>query len=146
MLKKTYLLLMVQVRQLLLAHNRKSGFSLLEILIALLLFAVGFAAIAQVFARSLFASSDVEKVSLAVAFAQERMEQLRNLGYDNIFDESEPTPVTDFPIFSRQVIVTEQQTQAGCPTCRFKEVEVRLYYPSKPADNIISLFTYVSDI
>lgn len=118
--------------------DRKSGFSLLEVLLAILLFTVGFVAIARVFSTGLFAESDTEKVLIATDLAQERIEYFRNLSYNNIVDEPQ-APVPGFPLFSRQVDISD-------PRPGLREVEVIVYYPTKPGENSISLFTYVSDI
>jgi len=117
---------------------KKSGFSLLEVLLAIVLFTVGFVAIARVFSTGLFAESDTEKVLVSTNLAQERIEQIRNLSYNNIVDEPKAA-VSGFPIFGRQVIITYPQTN-------LKQIEVRVYYPTKPGENSIALYTYVSDI
>ena len=118
--------------------KKREGFSLLEVLLAFVLFTVGFVAIARVFSIGLFAESDTEKVLITTELAQERVEQIRNLSYNNIVNEPKAA-ISGFPIFQRQVIITYPQTN-------LKQIEVRVYYPTKPQENSISLFTYVSDI
>ena len=114
--------------------NRKGGFSLLEVLLAILLFTVGFVAIARVFSTGLFAESDTEKILVSTNLAQERIEQIRNLSYNNIVDEPKAV-VSGFPIFQREVIVSEIQPGLS-------EIVVRIYYPTKPGEDSVSLFTY----
>lgn len=120
---------------------KNKGFSLLEVLLAILLFTVGFVAIASVFSTGLSAESNTEKMLIATDLAQEKMEQVRNLAYNDIQPEKRDW-VSGFPLFSREVIVTFPLSGR----LDLRQVEVKVYYPTKPQENSISLYTFVSQI
>jgi len=62
------------------------GFSLLEVLVATTILAVGLAALAQLFAMSTNANKHARATTVATVLAIEKMEQLRGLmwGFDNL--------------------------------------------------------------
>jgi prepilin-type N-terminal cleavage/methylation domain-containing protein len=76
------------------AHRsrRDGGFSLLEVLIATSLMAVGLTALAQLFALSTRTNHSAKTTTYAAVLAQQKMEQLRGLtwGFDNL-----GLPITD---------------------------------------------------
>jgi prepilin-type N-terminal cleavage/methylation domain-containing protein len=76
------------------AHRsrRDGGFSLLEVLIATSLMAVGLTALAQLFALSTRTNHGAKTTTYAAVLAQQKMEQLRGLtwGFDNL-----GLPITD---------------------------------------------------
>lgn len=63
------------------------GFSLLEVLIALVLFTGGVVTICQAFSAGMFTSTDVENVDLALNLAQARLETV----YDVLKDTDIPS-------------------------------------------------------
>ena len=72
--------------------RRDGGFSLLEVLVATTLMAVGLTALAQLFAVSTRSNHGAKTTTYAAVLAQQKMEQLRGLtwGFDNL-----GLPITD---------------------------------------------------
>ena len=66
--------------------GREGGFSLLEVLVATTLMAVGLTALAQLFAVSTKSNHSAKTTTYAAVLAQQKMEQLRGLtwGFDNL--------------------------------------------------------------
>src|SRR5215210_2853044 len=62
--------------------SSEAGMSLVEVLIAMLVMAVGLAAIVAGFSSGIFATSRAAKTSSAGAMADEQMERIRGVGYD----------------------------------------------------------------
>ena len=54
-----------------------AGFTLLEILIALVLFTVGVVVVVGLFGDGLLSSSDAESTTIAMNLAQKKMEEMR---------------------------------------------------------------------
>lgn len=119
------------------------GFTLLEVLITTVIISVGVATLVGLFGNVLVASSDAENTLIAMNLAQQRMEEIRNLGFANITDE----PKTDvdainFPGFQREVEVDDP---VGEPTIDdLKEVTVTVYKTFKGTEISIALKTYIS--
>ena len=84
------------------------GFSILEVLIALLIFVVGVVGITKAFNTGLFASTDSENVNLALNIAQAKMEEIKNTPFEDLSD-SGPTTDINFTNFSLSVNVAEGQ-------------------------------------
>jgi prepilin-type N-terminal cleavage/methylation domain-containing protein len=88
--------------------SNESGFSLVEVLIAMGVMTVGLVSLAQLFTLSIRANHSSKTTTFAVMIAQQKMEQLRALtwGFDTI-----GLPVSDMSTNSASV-----PQAAGCPT------------------------------
>ncbi|MDP3730514.1 MAG: prepilin-type N-terminal cleavage/methylation domain-containing protein [Candidatus Omnitrophota bacterium] len=86
----------------------KKGFTLLEILLAAIVFSAGVVAILWAFSTGIFVSSDVENIDLALNIAQAKMEEVKNTPFAGLAD-SGPTADANFPRFSTTVNVAEGQ-------------------------------------
>ena len=84
-----------------------AGFSLMEVLIAMGVMAIGLVALAQLFAISTTANHASKTTTFATMLAQQKMEQLRGLtwGFDTV-----GLPISDL---STNISVVPQA--AGCP-------------------------------
>jgi len=91
-------------------HRR--GFTLLEIILALSLFAIGTIAVMDLIHRGQAGITDGENVLIATHLAQRRLEELRNTGYGSLTSESEASVTTPsgYTRFCRAVTVTTPYT------------------------------------
>lgn len=117
--------------------SSRKAFSLLEILIAIMIFTVGTISIMGLFNMGLFGDLDAENTSTALALTQRRLEEIRNLDFDTEIVNEAKAAVTGFPGFQREVIVTQPQTD-------FKQVTVTTYWTAKANEVGASLVTYIS--
>ena len=85
--------------------SRKSGFTLLEVLLTLVLLTVGVTFLSQAFSTGMLASTDVENVDLASNIAQAKMEELKNTSFAGL-SSSGPTADANFSNFNVTVSVT----------------------------------------
>ncbi len=118
--------------------RRKSGFTLLEILLTIILIVTAFSALSQAVSSGFFSASENENDLVAVHLAQEKMEELRNKSYSTVVNETKAV-VSGFSAFQREVIVTTPQTN-------LKQVNVIVYWFSKASELNVNLVTYVSNI
>ncbi|MDO8536123.1 MAG: hypothetical protein Q7S30_03855 [Candidatus Omnitrophota bacterium] len=88
------------------------------------------------FGYALDGSMDAEYTETAVALAQARMEQVKNYAYASIPTDSK-AQVSDFPLFQRQVNVTESPTD-------LKQITITVYWQFKDKEASERLITYVS--
>lgn len=86
----------------------EKGFSLLEVMIALIILAGATIAVCQAFSSGILASGDVENVDLALNIAQAKLEVLKNNGFAALAD-SGPALDPNFSNFNVTVNVAEGQ-------------------------------------
>ena len=121
------------------SRTTRGGFTLLEILLTLVLLAVGVVAIAGFFSYALESSLDAEYTEIATMLAQARMEEIRNIAYDSVVDEARAS-IAGFPLFQRQVEIDKDVF----PIADLKQVTVMVYWQFKGKEASEQLVTYVS--
>lgn len=107
-------------------------------LITILLLGTGFAALLQVMSAGLFTGGVNENEIIAANLVQEKIEELKNTQYSGISQETPAIAVTDFPAFTREVLVTTPQTN-------LKQVTVKVYWFVKSTQTNLTMVTYVSE-
>jgi prepilin-type N-terminal cleavage/methylation domain-containing protein len=118
------------------SRSTNQGFTLLEILIAILILTVGIAAIMWAISSGIYVTSDVENTDLALNIAQAKMEWLKNTAFASLAD-SGPTADTNFPRFSTTVNVAEGQNPM--------QVDVTVSWQVKGGQTSIGLTTLVAN-
>lgn len=117
--------------------NCNKGFTVLEVVIALLIAGIGVFALMDIFNKGYFGVREIEDYSLALSFSQEKMEQVVDApSFAGITSEAR-APVSGFSNFEREVIVTD-------PLADLKQVQVRTYWAVPNGENDVSLTTYFS--
>lgn len=128
----------------------KNGFTLLEILIALVLFTGGVVVVVGLFTSGLLSSSDAENTTIAMNLAQRKMEEIRNLTFTDIVAvpkaavniDVDGDGENDFPGFDIEVEVDDPP---GDPiTDVLKQVTVIVYWTYKGEQVEVPLVSYVS--
>ena len=119
----------------------RRGFTLVELMIAVLLLVGGIAASTFVFGRSIYATTDAELLEQGVALAQERMENLRGGSFASIANEAKAA-VSGWSEFQRQVAVT----QPAGTNSDFKQVVVTAYWDTTAGEVSTSLTSYVANV
>jgi prepilin-type N-terminal cleavage/methylation domain-containing protein len=92
-------------------NGRENGFTLVEVLIAVMVLAVAFLAMYQMQAMAVRGNETGNQVTIATVLAQDKMEEIRNTAYDNVISINFPAEnygmVPNYPQFRREVTVTE---------------------------------------
>ncbi len=115
---------------------KNRGFTLLEVLIALIILTIGVTAIIWAFSAGMYATTDVENVDLALNIAQAKMEQIKNTPFANLQD-SGPTADPNFANFNVSVNVAEGQNPM--------QVDVTVAWNVKGGSTNITLTTLVAN-
>ena len=117
------------------------GFTLLELMLALVLFASGTVALVELLRQTEVGRTDGENILLATHLAQRRLEELRQTAYSSVSDESKASvsSPSGFTRFSRQVAVTT-------PYTNLKQVVVTVYWNAPGGETNVSLQTYRANL
>ena len=121
--------------------QRDSAFTILEVILAAVLFAVGTVTTVELFHRAQAGATDGENVLIATHLAQRRMEELRNVAYGSLANESKASisSPSGFSRFSRQVTVTT-------PYTNLKQVVITVYWNAPGGETNVTLQTYRSNV
>ena len=124
-------------------HARSGGFTLLEIILALSVVAIGTLAALDLMRHAHGGLADGENVLVATHLAQRRLEELRNVTYASLASEGKAsvTSPTGFTRFSREVTVTTLTTTSPYNSSNLKQVEVKVYWNAPGGETHISLQT-----
>lgn len=120
---------------------KENGFTLLEVLIATVIIGVGVAVLIGLFGNVLAASGDAENTLIAMNLCQQRMEEIRNLAFAGIADESK-ADVSGFSGFQREVEVDPPDVDPDMSD--LKQVTVTVYWTFNGDEISVPLETYIS--
>lgn len=118
--------------------KRANGFTLLEMVMTVALFVFFTVSLLEAFNLGYTAVAEVEHTNLAYYLAGQKMEELRNLPYSSIGDESR-TPISGFDDFESEVEVTFPQD----PNVNIKKVVVTIHFAVEAAPKGVFLKTLV---
>ena len=116
-------------------RSNKSGFTLLETLIAILLLSIGATALIWAFSAGLFASTDADNVDLALNVAQAKMEEIKNTAYSSIVSVAKAA--------SPGVSGFQQSVNMTVLYTGLKQVDVTVYWSPQGVETNVSLSTYI---
>lgn len=119
------------------------GFTLLEMLLALIILMVGVLSTVYLVSRGIVATNDTESTEQAMALAQQRMEALRSGAYAAIVNEP-LAAVPGWANFSRQVAVS-QPVGTGA-SIQIRQVVVTVFWSTTGGNQSLSLTTYVCNV
>ena len=115
------------------------GFSLLEVMLALVLVSTGTVAIVELMRQAQAGETEGENVLTATLLAQRRLEELRNTAYGSLADEARASisSPSGYSRFDRAVTVTT-------PYANLRQVVVTVYWkaPGTANETSLSLQTY----
>ena len=119
----------------------KNGFTLLEVLIAVVILTVGMVALIWAFNAGIFATTDIENVELALGAAQAKLENIYGTT-GGVPDESRHDVSVDGfvgSIYANKNFQTEVVTDNNDP----EKVTVNVYWTTKGGETSITLRTLV---
>ena len=125
--------------------QEERGFTLIELIIFIVLIGIFMSGIMGPFLTSVLKSGQPEIVASAVFLAAERLEQLRQVPYNTIANETSAPLTGNYAVFNRQVTVTlvGANLAVSGSDVGYRQVVVTVYHAQLPAGGIrvTSLFT-----
>ena len=121
--------------------RRLTGFTLMEMMLALILFATGTLAAMELFQRGQAGATDGENVMTATHLVQRRLEELRNTAYGSLANESKAAVASPagYSRFSRAVTVTPLFTDT------LRQVDVAVSWETAGGTADVTLQTHRSN-
>ena len=121
--------------------HKVGGFTLLEVMLALVLFAACTVSLVEVMQHAQAGTGDGESTLIATHLAQRRLEELRNTSYASLANEAKASvsSPSGYTRFSREVTVTT-------PYTNLKQIVVTVYWTSAGGETSVSLQTYRSNV
>ena len=113
------------------------GFTLLEVLIAIVVLSIGVMSIVWAFSAGMYASTDISNTDTALNIAQAKMEEVKNIPFGDLVNSI--TNNYYFSGFTTTVDVAEEATG-------IKQVNVIVSWPAKGGDVAITLATLVTEV
>ena len=119
------------------------GFTLIEVLIAIVLLTVGLLGMAALTSGIINGNTHSSRLTTATTLAQEKVEDVRRLGYSNmpsatITTDEDYDSITNYPLFKRTTA-----TAVNSPTNNMKTITIMVYWDSD--DHSVSLQTFLAE-
>ncbi|MBW1781906.1 MAG: type IV pilus modification protein PilV [Deltaproteobacteria bacterium] len=105
------------------SRQKDNGFTLLEVLIAILVLSVGLLGMASLTVGIINANRFSNDTTTATTLAQDKMEDIRRVGYASAVSETKATMTSPNSDYKREVTVTDDSPATG-----MKSVSVKVYW------------------
>lgn len=122
-------------------RNNNSGFTLMEVLIAMLILSVGLLGMAALITGIINSNKLSNRISAATVLAQDKMEKIRGVGYDDAEDEAgteDYGDISNYPLYERITAVAPNDPAAG-----MKKITVTVYWDD--GDHSVVLNTILAE-
>jgi type IV pilus assembly protein PilV len=117
----------------------KEGFTLIEIMIALVVLSIGLIALAGLQISAMRGNTLSKRMTTAVSIANARIEQIKNMPYANIQSESSTQVTESNMTFTRQVTVSND-----IPVANTKTVNVTVTWKNGAKSHTVPISTVIT--
>jgi len=122
-----------------------SGFTLIEIMIAIFILVVGLLGVAGVATTVINGNAFGKKITTATTLAQDKMEEIINLGHSGTSSSDTTTTenynsITDYPTYKRVTVV-----DVDSPVASMKTIEVTVEFTWKDTPHDVTLKTIMAE-
>ncbi|NQU03003.1 MAG: prepilin-type N-terminal cleavage/methylation domain-containing protein [Syntrophaceae bacterium] len=116
--------------------HRQSGFTLVEVLVAIFVLVVGLLGVISVATTVINGNAFGKRITVATTLAQDKMEELKGTAYSSIASGSD----TQESLYTRTWTVTPDSPAAG-----MKAIDVSVTFPWKDTPHDVTLKTIVAE-
>ena len=112
-------------------NEGKNGFTLIEVLIAIVILSVGLLGMASLTVGIIKGNKFSNDLSTATTLAQDRMEDIRSYSYASVASETKAACSAPYNQFQREVTVV-----ADSPASGMKTITVKVYWGPSDSHNV----------
>ncbi|HIE44222.1 MAG TPA: type II secretion system protein [Candidatus Omnitrophica bacterium] len=126
----------------------EKGFSYVECLIAIFIVTLAFVAMMVAFNTATVMAKRAKNLIVATSLLREGIEEVKNLGYDNLSPGTTETIVEGIPPQTRRTITVEiidDSDDGVSGDTDYKKVTVSIAWFEENEENNVSISTYISD-
>lgn len=127
-------------------HDNSNGFTLIEIMIAIFILTVALLGMAAVTVSVINGNAFSKEITTATTLAQDKMEEIKNLGYSGTPSSDTTTTedyksITDYPTYKR-----DTEIDAASPGANMKTITVTVSWKRGSTTHNVILKTIVAPI
>lgn len=110
--------------------DNNSGFTLMEVLVAMVILTIGLLGIAALIAGIINSNKLSNRMSVATVLAQDKMEDIKRIGYSGM-PESDTTTTEDYNSIANYLLYKRDTfTEVANPAAGMKKITVTVYWDS----------------
>ena len=113
-----------------------NGFTLIEVLVAMVILSVGLLGTAALITGIIRSNKVSNRITTATVLAQDKMEEIKNAGYTNAGNETRAFLSSPFDNYEREVTVASDSPSSG-----MKTVNVTVYWESSKSVSLQTILT-----
>lgn len=123
-------------------RKNDKGFTLIEVMISMVILAVGVLGLAPLMVLSIYSNTYSQDLTQATAFAQDRIEQLKNSGNFPYMPYEEPAAAVNGSIYNRTVRVDNTATDGSVPAGVYRIKVTISWTDKKGVARAVDYYTY----
>jgi len=111
------------------SNHNDNGFTLIEVLIAMVILSVGLLGMASLTVGIINGNKFSNQLTTATTLAQDKMEDIRRVGYSSVAAETKAPCSSPYAAYNREVSVSNNS-----PATNMKTITVKVYWDSDSHD------------
>ena len=111
------------------SNHNDNGFTLIEVLIAIVILSVGLLGMAALTVGIINGNKFSNQLTTATTLAQDKMEDIRRVGYSSVTAETKAPCSSPYAAYNREVAVSNNS-----PATNMKTITVKVYWDSDNHD------------
>ena len=127
-----------------LALSDKGGFTIIEMLVAIVVLALGIMGISSVFPLSLRVAQNMKAITKGTVYAHQKLEELRTLPYNHPLLDAGNSSISDPAETLENNYIRQCWVDGNIPMSGMRRVRVKVKW-THPSSDSVEIFTYITN-